>query len=367
MKLRGKPGLWLIIVLGIILVLFVMPAASEQSWLESIKNWVSDYNEAADEAGQGADDDEAGDDNGNLQSMTVILDDEAVGYAGVETMPVSEKLLFPEIKAYASVMDSRDLIQWRSRINQALSAVNIAQVTERSALQELQRLKKLAQNGGSVASKNITYAEADWQKAGANLQAARFQLEDAKAELIQHWGDTIGQWVLDKNSKEFERLVSRQDTLILVTLPVDETLPADISVIRVSGEGNRDSARKSHFVSPAYIATQQIQGETYFFRITTGKLRTGMRLDAWIPQNGEPLQGVHIPEQAVVWYAGQPWVYVELEKGSYKRRPLTGGQSVAGGLFVQSGFKPGEKLVIAGSQMLLSEEFRWQIHDEDDD
>lgn len=370
MASRNKLPFWLLLAAGLI-ILVTIPMVTGKSWPALFEGWLDEYNEAAERADGFGDEDDEGEeeegDDGSLQPLTVTLDDEAVEYAGVDIMPVKEKLFFPEIKAFASVVDVRELIQWRSRLNQLQSALTLARVSENSSRQELERLKKLAGNTGSVASKNVNYAEASWQEARANLQAARFQLEDAETELKQSWGQVIAAWIIDKDSKEFERLVNREDSLLLVTVPVDESLPADVSVIRVSREADRDAARKAYYVSPAYVASQVAQGETYYFRIATGKLRLGMRLDAWIPQNDEPLRGFHIPEQAIVWYAGQPWSYIKQDEATYKRRSLVSGQAVAGGIFIQSGFEAGEELVISGSQMLLSEEFRWQIHGEDDD
>lgn len=357
------------VIAAILVIGVAVPAFTKLSWSDWVDGLLTDYNEAAERAASYGDDDDDDDESetSETQAMTVVLDDEAIDYAGVETLAVKEKLFFPELMAYASVVDTRELIRWRSRINQLQSSLRVAEVTEQSARKELERLQKLAKSTGTVASKNVNYADASWQEARANLQAARFQVEDAKTELRQSWGESIADWILSKPSKEFDRLVSREDTLILVTLPVDASLPADVNVIRVSRDGDRDTARKAYYISPAYMANQQIQGETYYFRINTGKLRLGMRLDAWIPQNDEPQTGFHVPEQAIVWYAGQPWTYVQLDEATFERRALAAGETVVGGIFIQSGFKVDEELVISGSQMLLSEEFRWQIHDEDDD
>ncbi|MDC9724346.1 MAG: hypothetical protein PSN44_00285, partial [Gammaproteobacteria bacterium] len=76
---------------------------------------------------------------------------------------------------------------------------------------------------------------------------------------------------------------------------------------------------------------------------------------------------VFIPEQAIIWHEGQPWVYIQLEDDLYQRRSVLAGVTAVGGLFIESGIEAGEQLVTQGSQMLLSEEFRWQILDEDDD
>ena len=362
MSASSKKWFWSLIILAA-LAFIVVGFLSDTSWTERFKTFISSQHLADSDD----DDDEIEQDDDVNRPLIVKLDEETAPYTGIQTLKLTKSLLFPEFKAYAEVVDIRELIQWRSRLNQLRSAVTIAKVTENADRLEWERLKKLAKGTGSVASKNVIYAETSWREANANLDSAEFQLEDAKTELIQSWGESIANWVMDKSSKELERLINRHDTLLMVTLPMESSLPADVNVIRVSRAGDRASARKAYFVSPAYISAKQIQGETYYFRIATGKLRLGMRLDAWIPENSDPDSGFHIPDEAIVWYSGQPWAYIQLDDTSYKRIPLSDGKLVAGGIFIQDEFEEGNQLVISGAQMLLSEEFRWQIHDEDDD
>jgi len=369
MASRKNRSTWLLILIAVLVVVFI-PRVTGNSWLGLISGWVDDYQLAVDEAarhGDDDDDDEEGSERQGAEPLRVELDDEVVDAAGIRTLSLEKGLHFAEFRAYARVVDVRDLIQRRSQLKQLELTLSSAQMKEQAELKELNRLRKLAAGTGSVASKNVSYAEASWQEARSQLQAARLQLDNARTEIAQGWGPVIADWLSDDNSEEYTRLVSRQDTLIEITLPVAQSLPADVNVIRVSRQGDRASARKAYFVSPAYVANYAAQGETYYFRMATGKLRLGMRLHAWIPQTQEGQQGFFIPEQAIVWYAGKPWTYVQIDEAVYKRRPLFEGESVAGGIFIQSEFEPGDALVVAGSQMLLSEEFRWQIMDEDDD
>jgi hypothetical protein len=368
MASRKNRSTWLFILVAVLVLIF-MPMVSGTSWQSLIAGWVGDYQEAAEAAARHGDDDDDDDEaeHGDAEPLLVELDDEVVDAAGIQILNLESDLHFAESRAYARVVDVRDLIQRRSQLKQLELTLSSAQLKEQAELKELNRLRKLAAGTGSVASKNVSYAEASWQEARSHVQAARLQLDNAKTEISQGWGPVIAGWLSDEKSEEYSRLVSRQDTLIEITLPVALSLPADVNVIRVSRQGERASARKAYFVSPAYVANYAAQGETYYFRMATGKLRLGMRLHAWIPQNQEGQQGFFIPEQAIVWYAGKPWTYVQEDEAVYRRRPLFDGESVAGGIFIQSGFNAGDALVVAGSQMLLSEEFRWQIMDEDDD
>jgi len=225
-------------------------------------------------------------------------------------------------------------------------------------------LKQLSQG---VAAKKINYAQSQWQQQNAQLKGLRFQVEDIKNEARQQWGEIIAGWVMEDKSKSINRLLSRQDSLLLVTLPVSHSLAGDVSFIHISRKGSRKNARKAYYISPAWMTDQMIQGETYFFKTATGKLRTGMRINAWLPEGNEPLSGIRVPDQAIVWYGGQPWAYVQLDEGVYQRRSLKSGLVSPDSLFFTEGFFVGEQLVVSGAQMLLSEEFRWQIQDEDDD
>ena len=56
---------------------------------------------------------------------------------------------------------------------------------------------------------------------------------------------------------------------------------------------------------------------------------------------------------------------MKLEDELYQRRSLISGLTAAGGIFMANEIAAGETLVTRGAQMLLSEEFRWQIEGDD--
>ena len=369
MKLRGKLRFWMTVSVILAATFFIVPAVSGQSWLDMVDEWLGEYQQAVEQAQEDNDDDDDDEHEGALPvgDRTVVLDDETSEYSGIETITLQQSSYFPENKAHAQVLDASVLLDRRSQYQQASAALNVARVKERSAAQELARLKKLSQGAGSVATKNVNYAEAAWRETRAELQGFQFQLQDVEAKTKQAWGTTIAAWVLESKSTQLNRLLTYQDSLLLVTLGADQTLPEDVTVIQLARDGDRQHARKAYLVALAMNPAQQTQGETYFFRTATGKLRSGMRVDVWVPETNEAINGVFIPDEAVVWYAGQAWIYVEVDEGAYQRHSLKESLKVDGGQFIQQGLASGDNLVLTGSQMLLSEEFKWQIQDEDDD
>jgi hypothetical protein len=365
MNLRGKISVWITLLLVLAAILLAIPVASKSTLLDQLESWFDDYSEAVDSAH--GDDDKSSADAAAVTAgkMMVRIDAEIGAYAGVETVTLVQTSFFPESKALAIVVDLRPILSIRARYNQALAAFNVANVTERAAATELARLEMLAKATSSIATKNVNYAQTVWHEAKAKLQGLNFDLQAIHDEALQTWGEVISSWILTEDSTQWQRLLSRQDSLLLVTLPLDLSLASEVSDIGISRDGPRQQARKASFVSAALTTDQVIQGETYFFTTSTGQLRTDMRLDAWLPQGLETLKGVFIPEQAMVWNDGQAWAYVKRDDDLYQRRSLLSGLIAAGGVFITDELSAGETLVTRGAQMLLSEEFRWQIEGDD--
>ena len=87
-----------------------------------------------------------------------------------------------------------------------------------------------------------------------------------------------------------------------------------------------------------------------------GRAPRGQRLSASVPLGGAAQTGVTVPAAAVIWYAGQPWAYVETAAGHYQRRPLSVDARNASGWFEANGFHAGERVVVRGGELLISQE-----------
>lgn len=71
---------------------------------------------------------------------------------------------------------------------------------------------------------------------------------------------------------------------------------------------------------------------------------------------GGAAEGVLIPRAAVVRTGGASFAYVRLDATHFERRMIGGAAPEPGGLFAASGFRPGERVVVAGAAALLTAE-----------
>ena len=76
--------------------------------------------------------------------------------------------------------------------------------------------------------------------------------------------------------------------------------------------------------------------------------------------------GVIIPSNAVVWYAGTSWAYFKQGKDQFIRKPISADTEVEAGWFNQ-GIDANSEVVVNGAQLLLSEEFKYLIKNENED
>ena len=311
--------LWIVSVLAIVAALYFLSPLLD-SFDPSDNHVVKEF-----------DDDDNEDDVQNHQfALSVELTEAAQKMASIESQTLMESFYTPEIRAMAVVIPTRELQLAHSRCSEAKMNLRMAKVNEQGMSKELSRLKTLKKATGSVASKEVNYAQTNLSLAQTESELKQQLLENCHAEVRQQWPQPIADWVIN-GGEEFNLLMSREQSIIKVTLPPKQS------------------------------------GETWFFLNKSSSLQEGAKLHVWVPTEQGAFSAVLIPYQSVIWYAGQPWAYLHMDEKRFQRISLLNGHDSVEGMYLQQGFHPGDAVVTSGAQTLLSEEFKWQIHDEDDD
>ena len=108
-----------------------------------------------------------------------------------------------------------------------------------------------------------------------------------------------------------------------------------------------------------------LQGENWLLSIAPSGAGAGTRVRV-ISQQGKPQTGVLVPVTAVIRFAGKTWVYVQTEADRFERTALPADRAMAEGFFTDT-LDADTSVVTSGAQLLLSEEFRFQIKNENKD
>lgn len=276
--------------------------------------------------------------------------------SGIRTAPLSAANDQAETPAYGTVLDLQPMLDLRARYFSARADADAARATGAASRQEYERSRLLYQDDQNVSLKTYQTAQAAYRSDQARADAAALNAQNISAAARQQFGATLARWMLAPRSPEFARLVNRQEVLLRVTLPLDEGWEAPA---RIQIDANLKRRLPADLISPSPQSDPAIQGNAFIYRTAT-PLAAGSRIAAYLPTAQRATRGIRIPADAIVWYGGQPWVYVKLSPDRFGRYPVAQQAPMQGGFFVTQGFQPGLRVVVSGAQLLLSEELRPQ-------
>ena len=269
-----------------------------------------------------------------------------------------------EIHATGQVVDIQPLLDLRSRYHEIQGQQRGTDATLDVRRREYERLQQLHKEAANISGRELQQARLQWESSVVESRAATVRLEDLRHEFIQSWGPELTDLFLG-DSDLFRELSMRTSVLLLVTVVGDRQIPG-MQTAYVSAGDHRESAEEAAYISVAPVTDIRTQGATYFFHAPVSTLRTGMNVDIWIPEADKEQQGTMVPAGAVIWYLDKPWVYVTRDKETFARVEMKKYVVTRQGWFVTEDLKAGDMVVTAGAQMLLSQEFRWSIPNEDE-
>jgi hypothetical protein len=87
----------------------------------------------------------------------------------------------------------------------------------------------------------------------------------------------------------------------------------------------------------------------------------GTPVSALAPSAAPAARGALVPEAAVVQWDGLTWAYRQRGPGTFERVAVGTDRAVPGGWIATRGLVPGDTVVVAGAQELISEEFRARV------
>lgn len=285
---------------------------------------------------------------------------------GLKTIKLEPYRYRPELTAYGNVVALQPLLDLRNRYLAALSGHESAKSRLTLAQQSIDRTR-LLHRGGAVSGRSLQEQQSQWQSEQAITQGSRLQIETVRNEAVLNWGQAIAELFLNANTDTLLPYLSGQKNLLHISLPPNNRPVDTLDEVRVSRYGDRNRAEPARFISPAPQTDPLTQGESYFFETEYVGIRTGMRIVVFIPLRENAEVGVLIPASSVIRHLGQSFVYVKTAPEHFQRLTINEFIDTDAGYFVTDGLHAGQKLVVSGAQMLLSEEFKSQIPDEDDD
>jgi hypothetical protein len=293
------------------------------------------------------------------------LPEEQAARAGLRTTTIGEGSQFGEYEAVGKVVSAEPLLAARSRYTVMKAELNAARARLKLAGQNLARQEKLFHDGIS-AQRSLQELTALKLTEQAAAEAAQVKLTEWTNQIRLQWGETLAGWITAEMPSHLKSLVDGRRALLQITLPGN--LPQEVrsASILVEPYGDRNRVRTAGFVARTVQADPAMPGEGYYYECLGDGLRAGMKLSAWLQFSIAEGGGVFLPKSALLWHAGQAFVYRKEGRDQYQRVALKSFRQNGGGYWVDDVIKAGDEVVTVGGQMLLSEELMGnQVPDDD--
>lgn len=295
--------------------------------------------------------------------QTVVrLSEQAQAREGIRVAPVAQTSMRSELRGTAVLLPVNDLVTARDSYVAARTKLQRDQQDLSLARSQAERTRTLYQQNQNMSLQAMQSADAAYRNAQAQFAAdeqdARLQLDAVR----QRWGTVVTNWI-SEDSPALEAVLAQRSFLVQVILPPGEGAmkPAKLSLNLPANK-----LVPARLVSSLPLVNPQIQGISYLYIASSASgMAAGMNLSVLIPV-GRAVAGTVVPEDAIVWWQGKAWAYQQTSTSSFTRREVPTSNPVSGGYFVPGKtFASATKLVMAGAQALLSEEFRSHIQQED--
>lgn len=277
----------------------------------------------------------------------VKLDRAKQASVGIVVGAAAARELPREVKGYGRVLDPSPLRASFVEIDSAGAALEASK-------KEYERVKGLFARDQNASARTVEAAE-------AALRRDQAQWEGARAKLIGAWGRPLVQ------QKDFRALAnaltSHEAILVRLDLPISEALfapPVDARLVSLADE---ERSAEAEFVGFATTADPQVQGQGFLFLLRENVLglRPDMAVIGYLRTSKDTLRGFVVPRAAVMRSDEQTWVYVQQDDTTFHRKAVELDRPVEDGWFIARGLDESDRIVIAGAQVLLSEQSKSRL------
>ncbi len=297
----------------------------------------------------------------------VRVDSQSQAVSGIGTEPIRSAQYETSLYVYGSVVDIAPLLDLRGRYLAAIGERRALRATVSSAELEYQRARALYEDDRNISEQALRDAEGRFRIAQARLTAAQSNESVLRDSLLTAWGPVVSGWAMQADSASLAPLLSRRAVLVQLVFPYQLPRSAAQSKLMLTSVTARSEPIEARFVSDAPRVSAALPGNTYFYMVDGGDLRVGARVLARVATDDAAFDGVIVPNEAVVWHAGKSWVYLKHDAETFGRYEISTDSQLGEGWFQRSRLQVGDEVVVTGAQLLLSEELKFQIRNENED
>ncbi|MGH8581790.1 MAG: efflux RND transporter periplasmic adaptor subunit [Gammaproteobacteria bacterium] len=294
-----------------------------------------------------ADESEAQVEHGTNGERLVKLDHARQISVGIVTANPQSMQVPSEVQGYGRVLDPTPLATVLLEIESAEAALD-------ASAKEYERAKALFADNQNASARAL-------ESATAAMKRDRSLRDAARARLLTGWGKSLAE--RDDLPALLKALTALESALVRLDVSPGEPVSSPPIRARLIPLSDENRSAQADFLGPAPNTDGQTQATGFLFLLRRNSLETkpGAAVTGFITLRGDALQGVEVPGSAVVRHERRAWVYVQTDRARFTRRPILLNHASGEGWLISEGVGPGDRIVVRGAQVLLSEELKSQI------
>ena len=299
----------------------------------------------------------------------VRLTDAIKNNSGIISKEIAKSNKEMTFSNYGIVQATDTLIDLKNIQDQLLSDLSTLENQFKTENKKLNAFVTLNEDNKNISDQALSDQQILVANISGSIDNINILLKNLKQKVLSQWGDEF--YTLIKNEKPIKNLQSLLDgksRLVKITLPSsdgEQVIPKKILFNPINGSKEIEG----YFVSKAPTVDPSLLGQTFYYLINSSDIRIGSKLIGFYQNtNDKKISLFELPHNSIIWSSGLPWVYVEKESAVYIKKPVVLKNEIKGGWLASSdNISDNDKVVIKGAQLLLSEEYKYQIKNENED
>ena len=304
----------------------------------------------------------------SIHNKIITLSDSMVKNSGINVQPISESRKRSTNQSYGYVVNLKNLIDYQTNylnLNFEINKLNL-QLKEEIVL--FKTLQSLNEDNKNIADLVVGEKEIEINNLRNNLNIQKSNKNNLLRVIGQEWGQSFKDLLTDPKTSLLQNIFNSDSRLIKITIANNKTQKLPPSELILFSPLQPHNKYKANLISKAPFGSLDIQGSSYFYLTLSNDLMIGSKINTHIESaEDSQVKKFHIPKSAIIWNEGKPWIYVESSNNSFLRHPIFKFEEVNDGWVVQFENIPPWAIVTKGAQLLLSEEYKHLITNENED
>lgn len=285
--------------------------------------------------------------------LAIKLSDDEIKDAGIIVFKLTQDKITLEEEINAISIGYKNLLDVVSKYDVLNAELSKSKINKTHNERIYLRLKSLYDEQGSIALKDLEEVEFKIESIKADMNSIQKDMDFLISEIKLEYGSILVEDVLSER-KIFNSLINNSSSLLIIE---------NVNLTN-KNRNYKFNNEELIFLNP-YNGNSNLRGNVGIFLLQNIKISSNSKLTVFL-ENEDMIDGYFIPESALLYHGGKVWAYFRENNEIFYKEEITNFYTIDNKVFSTNSLL-NLNIVVSGAQILLAEEFRSQIMQEDDD